>query len=121
MSPQAAPRPLPPAQATTLGELVQYAEGSIVSRTLLQGEAGSLTLFAFEAGQGLSSHSAPFDAYVQILDGQAELVVGEQTVRASEGQVVLMPAGVPHEVRPAGRFKMLLTMFKAHKAGGHQS
>ena len=113
MTQPAASAPLVPAQAKTLSELVNYADGAIVSRTLVQSDAGTLTLFAFDAGQGLSRHAAPFDALVQVLDGQAELIVGEQPVLATAGQIVLMPANVPHEIRPAGRFKMLLTMFKA--------
>jgi quercetin dioxygenase-like cupin family protein len=104
---------MPAAQAVDLAALVSYADGSIVSRTLLEGDSGSLTLFAFDAGQRLSEHSAPFDAVVQILDGEAELTVGGKAVRASKGRCVLMPAGVPHAVRAVGRFKMLLTMLKS--------
>lgn len=107
---------LKPAQAAHLSDMVGYAEGSIVSRTLCQSPAGTLTVFAFDVGQGLSPHAAPFDAYVQVLDGQAELVIGERIVRAETGTIVLMPAGVTHEIKPAGRFKMLLTMFKSTPA-----
>lgn len=101
------------AEPAALADLVSYGTGSVVSRTLCKSQAGSLTLFAFDAGQGLSRHGAPFDAFVQVLDGWAELVIGEKVVRAYEGQIVRMPANVPHEIRPGGRFKMLLTMFKA--------
>jgi quercetin dioxygenase-like cupin family protein len=95
-----------------LAEAVQYATGSVVSRTLLKNDAGTLTLFAFDEGQGLSVHTAPFDAVVQVLDGTATLTIGEKTVVTRTGELVLMPANVPHAVQTAGRFKMLLMMFK---------
>ena len=100
------------AQAVRLADQVQYAEGSIVSRALVQKPVGSLTLFAFDAGQGLNEHTAPYDAYVQILDGEGEFVVGGQVVNAGNGQTVLMPANVPHAVNARQRFKMLLTMIR---------
>lgn len=102
-----------PARAHVLTDLVAYAEGSIVSRTLARSSSGSLTLFAFDGGQQLSEHTAPFDALVQVLDGSAELVVGGQLVSAEAGQAVLMPADVPHAVNARRRFKMLLTMLAA--------
>jgi quercetin dioxygenase-like cupin family protein len=104
---------LPPAEPMTLAEAVQYAPGSIVSRTLLKTDTGTLTLFAFDEGQGLSEHTAPFDALVQVLDGTATLTIGGKAAITQTGDLVLMPAGVPHAVQPAGRFKMLLTMFRA--------
>jgi quercetin dioxygenase-like cupin family protein len=104
---------LPAAEAVGLAGLVEYAEGSIVSRTLVDGDAGTLTLFAFDAGQGLSEHSAPFDAIVQVLDGEAELTIGGQGVRAAAGELVRMPANVPHAVKATRRFKMLLTMLRS--------
>ncbi len=103
---------LPPGEPMALAEAVQYATGSVVSRTLLKTDAGTLTLFAFDEGQGLSEHAAPFDALVHVLDGLATLIIGGKTVSARVGELVLMPANVPHAVQPAGRFKMLLTMFK---------
>jgi quercetin dioxygenase-like cupin family protein len=103
---------LPAGEAIDLAAMVDYASGSVVSRTLAEASAGTLTLFAFDAGQGLSEHTAPFDAFVQVLEGQAELTVGGRKIEAGAGQVVLMPANVPHAVRAAGRFKMLLTMLK---------
>ena len=96
-----------------LADGVQYAQGSIVSRTLLKTDTGTLTLFAFDEGQGLSEHTAPFDALVQVLDGAVTLTIGGTPVRAEAGHLVLMPAGIPHAVQAGGRFKMLLTMFKA--------
>ena len=104
---------LPPGEPMALVEAVQYAPGSVVSRTLLKTGAGTLTLFAFDEGQGLSEHTAPFDALVQVLDGAATLMIGGKTVIMRTGELVLMPANVPHAVQGAGRFKMLLTMFRA--------
>ncbi|MBI4572642.1 MAG: cupin domain-containing protein [candidate division NC10 bacterium] len=103
---------LPPGEPMALVEAVQYAPGSVVSRTLLKTGAGTLTLFAFDQGQGLSEHTAPFDALVQVLDGTATLMIGGKTVTTRTGELVRMPANVPHAVQPAGRFKMLLTMFR---------
>lgn len=103
----------PPARALALAELIQYAPEAIVSRTLADSRAGTLTLFAFDAGQGLSEHSAPYDAFVQALDGEATVTIGGKKVRARAGQIVLMPANVPHALTAARRFKMLLIMFKA--------
>jgi len=101
------------AQAVELTTLVDYGHGAVVSRTLAENDAGTLTLFAFDAGQGLSEHSAPFDAIVQILDGQADLTIGGDTVTAAAGQMLVMPANVPHAVKAPQRFKMLLTMLRA--------
>ena len=103
---------LPPAKPMALAEGVQYAPGSIVSRTLLKTDTGTLTLFAFDEGQELSEHTAPFNALVQVLDGAATLVIGGRPVTVQTGELVLMPANVPHAVRAGGRFKMLLTMFR---------
>ncbi len=83
-----------------------------MSRTILESGAGTLTLFAFDAGQKLSEHSAPFDATVIILDGRAELTIGGKQVAAAVGEVVLMPANVPHAVKAVERFKMLLIMIR---------
>ena len=103
---------LPPSEPVDLASMVSYQEGSIVSRTLVKKNGGTLTLFAFDAGQELSEHSAPFDAVVQILDGEAELVIGGEKVAAGAGRTVLMPADIPHAVRASERFKMLLVMIR---------
>jgi quercetin dioxygenase-like cupin family protein len=103
---------MPDAQVLNLATLVDYASGSIVSRTLAKCKGGSITLFAFDAGQELSEHVAPFDALVQILDGRTELVIGGRRLRVASGESVLMPAGVPHSVKAAKPFKMLLTMLR---------
>jgi quercetin dioxygenase-like cupin family protein len=100
------------AEPVAIGALVDYAHASIVSRTIHKSAAGSLTLFAFDAGQGLTEHTSPFDAYVQVLDGAAELTIGGKQVRAVAGHTVLMPANVPHALHAAERFKMLLVMLR---------
>jgi quercetin dioxygenase-like cupin family protein len=104
---------LPTATVMDLAGLVQYADGAIVSRTIAEGPGGTVTLFAFDSGQALSEHSAPFDAIVVVLDGRAELTIGGSPVAASAGQMVVMPAHIPHAVRAPGRFKMLLVMLRA--------
>jgi len=104
---------LEPAEALNLADQVEYAEGSVVSRTILQKQVGTLTLFAFDLGQGLSEHSAPYDALVQILDGEVEITIGGKPIRARAGQTVLMPANVPHALQSISRFKMLLTMIRS--------
>jgi quercetin dioxygenase-like cupin family protein len=99
-------------KAIGLAGHVAYSDGSVVSKTLLDKKTGTLTLFAFDEGQGLSEHTSPYDATVQILDGQAELVIGGKPVQVDAGQLVIMPAGVPHSVRAHKRFKMLLIMIR---------
>jgi quercetin dioxygenase-like cupin family protein len=103
---------LPAAHPVRLHELVGYVPGSVVSHTLVKNAAGTITLFAFDAGQGLSEHSAPYDAVVQILDGVASLSIGGKPVSAAAGETVLMPANVPHAVQASQRFKMVLTMIR---------
>jgi len=95
-----------------LKKLIEYSKDSIVSRTIAESKAGSLTVFAFDGGQGLSEHSAPFDAIVQVIDGNGELIIGGSPVKVSAGQIIIMPANVPHAVRAVRKFKMLLTMIK---------
>ena len=104
---------IPAGEAIDLASLVDYASDSIVSRQLAKNDAGTLTLFAFDEGQSLSEHTTPFDAVVQILDGEAKLIIGGKTVPAKAGQLVVMPADVPHAVKATQRFKMLLTMSRA--------
>lgn len=95
-----------------LAGLVDYAAGSVVSKTLLNKKTGTLTLFAFDAGQGLSEHTSPYDATVYIVDGEAKLIIGGEEVRAKSGQIVIMPANIPHDVQAESRFKMLLIMIR---------
>lgn len=103
---------LEPARVYSMAELVDYSEGAIVSRTIIKNQAGTVTLFAFDEGQALSEHSTPFDALVQVLDGEVELVIGGETILATIGETVIMPANVPHAVNAVRKFKMLLTMIK---------
>lgn len=103
---------IPPGEASALAELVEYGEGAVVSRTLAKSPAGTLTVFAFDDGQELSEHTAPFDAFVLGLEGQATLSIEGQPTQVSPGEVVLMPARIPHAIHADERFKMLLTMFK---------
>jgi quercetin dioxygenase-like cupin family protein len=100
------------AEPLKLLELVSYQTGQVVSRTLAQNKTMSLTLFAFEQGEGLSSHTAAGDAFVQILDGEANITIGEQDLVIKAGQVVAMPAGVPHSLHAEKQFKMLLVVVK---------
>lgn len=105
-------RKMPAGEAVDLAALVDYGGAAVVSRTLAENRAGTVTLFAFDAGQGLSEHSAPFDALVHVLEGEVELTIGGKAVVARAGQIVLMPANVPHAVKATARFKMLLTMLR---------
>jgi quercetin dioxygenase-like cupin family protein len=101
------------ATAFVMAAQVQYGEGAVVSRTLLKRPTGTITLFAFDKGQELSEHTAPFDAVVEVLDGEAELIIGGKPVRTRAGETVIMPADVPHAVKAVERFKMLLTMIRS--------
>ncbi len=103
---------LPHSRALQLKEQVEYAGGSIVSRTAIDSECGSVTLFAFDSGQSLSEHTAPFDALVQVLEGELKLTVGGKDITAGQGQSVLMPANVPHALEATTKTKMLLVMVK---------
>ncbi|MFB6342170.1 cupin domain-containing protein [Saccharicrinis sp. FJH2] len=96
-----------------LKESVQYAEGSIVSKIITRNIAGNITLFAFDENQNLSEHTAPFDAIVQILEGNARIIIDKQPYTLSENEMIIMPANMPHAVEADGKFKMLLTMLKA--------
>lgn len=100
-------------KALTLSELVSYQEGSVVSKTLIDKKIGTLTMFSFGAGQGLSEHTAPFDAVVQVVDGEAEVVINGEPQTVSAGQLIIMPANIPHELKAVKPFKMLLTMIRA--------
>jgi quercetin dioxygenase-like cupin family protein len=94
-------------------ELIQYSTDSIVSKTLLDKSVGTITLFAFDKGQKLSEHTAPYDAVVQVLDGRAQIRIKDKINELTEGQIIIMPANVPHAVNAGERFKMLLTMIRA--------
>lgn len=96
-----------------LASLVEYAADSIVSKTILDKPPGTITLFAFDGGQKLSEHTAPYDAVVQVIDGSTQLTIGGKDVKVSAGEIIIMPANVPHAVAAEEKFKMLLTMIRA--------
>jgi quercetin dioxygenase-like cupin family protein len=91
---------------------VEYAHGAVVSKTIIKKPTGTITLFAFDEGEGLSEHSAPFDALVQLLDGGAEITIGGTPYNLQTGQSIILPANIPHAVKATSQFKMLLTMIK---------
>jgi quercetin dioxygenase-like cupin family protein len=101
------------AQAVNLADLIDYQAGSVVSRTIIDKKAGTVTLFAFDQKQGLSEHTAPYDALVYILDGEADVVISGKPVRLKKGEFTIMPANEPHALSAVTRFKMLLTMIKS--------
>lgn len=94
------------------GDLVRYQKGAIVSKEFAKSKGGTMTLFAFWQGEGLSEHTAPFDAIVQILDGEASITVSGKCEAVKKGGMLLMPAGKPHSLKAEKRFKMLLTMIR---------
>ena len=95
-----------------LAELIQYSDGAVVSRTIVANDAGTVTLFAFDEGQGLSEHKAPFDALVQVVDGQGEFIINGKSNIVSNGQLILMPANIPHALKANKPFKMILKMLR---------
>lgn len=100
-------------QVFNLEGMIDYQTGSVVSRTIVKKPTGTVTLFAFDAGEGLSEHSAPFDAMVQILDGSAEIRISGTPYNVSRGEIIIMPANEPHALLAREKFKMLLTMIKS--------
>lgn len=100
-------------KALTMSELVAYQDGSVVSKTLIDKKIGTLTLFSFDGGQGLSEHTAPYDAFVQVVDGEAEVTIEGQNHVVGTGQMIIMPANKPHSLQAVKPFKMLLVMIRA--------
>ena len=98
--------------ALTLSELVSYQDGSVVSKTLIDKKIGTVTMFSFGAGQGLSEHIVPYDAFVQVVDGEAEVVIDGEPHTVAAGQMIIMPANIPHELKAVRPFKMLLVMIR---------
>ena len=92
--------------------LVEYQQGSVISRTIIKKELGTVTLFAFAKGEGLSEHTAPFDALVYVLDGEANIFIDQKLNVLSKGQMIIMPADKPHSLKAVERFKMLLVLVK---------
>lgn len=101
------------AEAFTPAGLVAYAEGAVVSRTIIETGGGTVTLFAFADGEGLSEHTAPFDALVNVLDGEVKITIGGKPHRLKSGESIIMPANVPHALSAVTAFKMMLVMIKA--------
>lgn len=99
-------------KVTTLSDLVSYQAGSIVSKEIVNKKTGTITVFAFDKGEGLSEHTAPFDALVYILDGQAKVFIAGKPLILKKGQMVIMPANKPHALKAARKFKMLLVMIR---------
>ena len=100
-------------EAVDLKNAISYAAGSVVSKTLVDKKTGTLTLFAFDEGQGLSEHTAPFDAMVYVLAGATEITVSGKANRLQEGEMIIMPAGEPHALKALTQFKMMLVMIKS--------
>jgi len=100
-------------EALTLAALVAYQDGTVASRTLIDKQVGTVTVFAFDEGQGLSEHTVPYDAFVQILDGEAEITIAGEPHHLSAGQMIIMPANKPHLLRAVKQFKMLLVMIRS--------
>jgi quercetin dioxygenase-like cupin family protein len=100
-------------QVAGLIDLVDYQTGSVVSRTIIDKATGTLTLFSFDKGQGLSEHTAPFDAMVYVIDGEAEVTIAGKPLLVKKGEMVIMPANQPHALRAVSRFKMMLVMIKS--------
>ncbi|TAM81707.1 MAG: cupin domain-containing protein [Acidobacteria bacterium] len=101
------------ASPAKLVELVDYQEGSVVSRTLIDKKSGTVTLFAFDETQGLSEHTAPYDATVCLLEGSAEILISGRPHNVQEGEVIILPANEPHALKALKRFKMLLIMIRS--------
>jgi quercetin dioxygenase-like cupin family protein len=100
-------------KALKMATMADYQEGSVVSRTIIDKKVGTITLFAFAQGQGLSEHVAPYDAFVYILDGQAEITISGKVLNLVQGEMVIMPANEPHALKAVKPFKMLLVMIRA--------
>jgi len=101
------------AQPVTLSSLIDYQAGSVVSRTVIDKKAGTVTLFAFDQGEGLSEHTTPYDALVYIFDGEAEVTISGKPIRLKKGELTIMPANEPHALSAVTKFKMLLIMIRS--------
>ncbi len=101
------------AKASNLSTLIEYQEGSVVSRTIIDKKTGTVTLFAFDNGQGLSEHTAPYDAMVYVLEGEVEVTMSGKLVNLKQGEMTIMPANHTHALDAKTKFKMLLTMIKS--------
>jgi len=100
-------------KAVSLADMVDYQDGSVVSKTVIKKKTGTVTLFAFDQGQGLSEHTAPFDAMVQVLDGEVEIKISGRPFHLKQGEMIIMPANEPHALNAVKKFKMMLIMIKS--------
>ena len=100
-------------QIFNLDDMLDYQEGSVVSRTLINKKIGTVSLFSFDIGEGLSEHTAPFDALVYVFDGEAEIMISDKAHITKKGQMIIMPANKPHALKALKKFKMMLVMIKA--------
>jgi quercetin dioxygenase-like cupin family protein len=103
----------PKSEIFSFSDSVDYAEGAIVSKTVLKKQTGNISLFAFAKGEGLSEHTAPFDALIEVVDGRGEITIGGKAYLLEKGQSIIMPASIPHSVKAVESFKMVLTMIKS--------
>lgn len=99
-------------KVSNINELIEYQTGAVVSRTVIKKKTGTVTIFSFDIGEGLSEHSAPFDALVQVIDGSAEVSIEGKPFIVKAGEIIIMPANIPHALKANSRFKMILTMIK---------
>ncbi|MGA2018717.1 MAG: cupin domain-containing protein [Opitutaceae bacterium] len=107
------PKGLVASQIAKIADLINYQDGAVVSREIVRKPAGNVTIFAFDQGQGLSEHTAPFDALVQMLEGEAEVTISGQAHRVQGGEMILIPAHQPHALTALKRYKMILTMIRS--------
>jgi len=98
----------------SFSESVEYSSGAIVSKTVLKKQTGNISLFAFDKGEALSEHTAPFDALIQVVDGRGEVIIGGKPFQLDAGQSIIMPANIPHAVKAVEKFKMVLTMIRSN-------
>ena len=102
-----------PGKKFVVSESVSYADGAVVSKTIIKKPAGNVTLFSFDAGEGLSEHSSPHEALVQVVDGSVEITIGSDPVTVQAGECIILPANIPHALKAISRFTMILTMIKS--------
>lgn len=100
-------------ESNKISDLIEYQKDSVVSKTLIKKEKGTITIFAFDKEQGLSEHTVPFDALVQVIDGKADILLNGKSNIVSKGEMIIMPANVPHALKAIEKFKMMLVMIKA--------
>jgi quercetin dioxygenase-like cupin family protein len=100
-------------EAASMAGLIDYQSGTVASRTIVKGQTGTVTVFAFDEGEGLSEHTAPFDALVHVIDGEAEITIDGRAHALKQGEMIVMPADRPHALKAIRRFKMVLTMIRS--------